>query len=76
MTIFFSMIFIAGLESSHIGYRKSIPVAQQKNQICKEIAVVISIFLGSSVLYFEDSQGAVNDSIYYPEPYFVTLTGR
>ena len=76
MTIFFSIIFIAGLESSHIGYRKRIPVAQQKNQICKEIAVVISIFLGSSVLYFKDSQGAVNDSIYYPETYFVTLTGR
>ena len=49
---FYPVHFIINLEGNHFGSRLKIPVSHQNSQTSKEIGADISIFLGSSVLYW------------------------
>ena len=50
--IFNPVLFIISFEGSPFGSKESMPVSYQNSQTSKEIGLDISIFVGSSVLYW------------------------
>ena len=50
--IFNPILFIISFEGSPFGSKESMPVSYQNSQTSKEIGLDISIFVGSSVLYW------------------------